>query len=109
MNSPEAYIERLAQIYIDLRCDIIDLLNTKYNGHYNRQNNEDPFIKQSNIIGTPIIYELKVDNGQILYKAGSWSGNFLICTQKEYYTLQNEGLFEVYKTLHQIAFSEENC
>lgn len=102
MNSPGFYEETLFNIYEDIKLDLIDLLNNKFDGHYIRKE-DDPYIKQSNIIGTPIIYELKAEDGRVMYKAGLWSGNFLICTQRDYYELTYDCLFDVYRELYVIA------
>jgi hypothetical protein len=108
MHSPEFYTRHLSIICEDIRCDLFNLLNTKFDGHYIRREG-DKYIKQANIMGTPIVYELKTgDNGKILYKSGMWSGNFLISAQTDYYELFDDGVLEVYKALYSIAFSEEN-
>ena len=108
MHSPEYYTRHLSNIYEDIRYDLFDLINEKYNGHYVR-NDKDLYIKLSSIIGSPIIYELKTGgSGKILYKSAMWSGNFLINSQSDYYELFDDNVFEVYKTLYQIAFPGED-
>lgn len=109
MYSPDFYNTQLRHIQTDIKLDLVTLLIDKFGGCYTRDGNStDPYIKLSNIIGSPIIYEIKVgDDGKILYKSGMWSGNFLISTQSDYYELFNDSLFEVYKTLYKIVFGED--
>ena len=109
MHSPDFYSTHLRNIQEDIRCDLTTLINDKFGGCYTREGNSDPYIKLSNIIGSPIIFEIKVgDDSKILYKSGMWSGNFLISSQSDYYELFDDTVFEVYKTLYKIAFPEEN-
>lgn len=108
MHSPEFYKRHLSNIYEDIRYDLFDLINTKFDGCYTRKDN-DPYIKLSNIMGSPIIYELKTGgSGKILYKSGMWSGNFIICMKSDYNELFDDNVFEVYKSLYTIAFIEDN-
>lgn len=102
MREPEFYTHKLEDIYNDIRSDLIDLLNRDFNGHYIRKSG-DLYIKQSNIIGTPIVYELKLDEYKIIYRSGLWSGKSLICSQRDYNELTNDCLFEVYQALYKIA------
>ena len=108
MHSPNFYNTHLRNIQEDIRLDLVALILDNFGGCYTREGKSaDPYIKLSNIIGSPIIYEIKVDDGKILYKSGMWSGNFLISTQSDYYELFDDNLFEVYKTLYNIAFGED--
>jgi hypothetical protein len=109
MNTPDNYNSKLADIYHHLRWDLIDLLNEHFNGCYVRQD-KDPYIKLSNIIGTPIVYEVRAGgSGNIFYKSGLWTGTNIIRTNSEgSYELTDAHLFTVYKALYKLVYSEGN-
>lgn len=108
MNTPDSYNSKLADIYHGLRWDLTDLLNEHFNGCYVRQYN-DPYIKLSNIIGTPIVYEVRTGgSGNIFYRSGLWNGTTVQTKSACSYELTDAHLFTVYKALYKLVYSEEN-
>lgn len=109
MTAPLIYEAKLRGLAKEVRQSLIELLNTHYDGHYVREN-EHPYIKQSTILGSPIIYELKVDeenDNRVLYRSGLWHGNFIINSERDMYELFDDCVLEVYKTLYDITFKQE--
>jgi hypothetical protein len=108
MTAPLIYEAKLRGFAKEVRRSLIELLNTHYGGHYMREN-DHPYIKQSSILGSPIIYELQVDNDndRVLYRSGMWHGNFIINSEREMYELFDDCVLEVYKTLYDITFKQE--
>ena len=107
MNTPEFYQSKLADINHNLRWELTDLINTAFDGCYMREHN-DPCIKLPNILGTPIIYEIKTGGSDnIFYRAGMWNGSRISSTSDTYYELRDGDLFEVYKTLYNLTIRGE--
>lgn len=103
MHTPESYNSKLADIYHNLRWDLTDLINTHFDGCYVRQD-KDPYIKLSNIIGTPIVYEVRTGgSGNIFYKSGFWNGTRVSNASDTYYELRDSDLFEVYEILYNLT------
>ena len=109
MTAPLVYEAKLRGLAKEVRRSLVELLNIHYGGHYMREN-DHPYIKQSTILGSPIIYELKVDvdnDNRVLYRSGMWHGNFIINSEREMYELFDDCVLEVYKTLYDITFKQE--
>lgn len=109
MTAPLIYEAKLRGLAKEVRQSLIELLNANYEGHYTRQN-DHAYIKQSTVLGSPIIYELKVDEeneNRVLYRSGLWHGNFIIGSSTGYYELFDDCVLEVYKTLYDITFKQE--
>lgn len=102
-NTPEYYREQMRSVYIELRKDLTQLLLEHYNGKYVHQDG-NPYLKMTNIIGTPIVYEIFVNNdGELVYKSGFWSGNFIVGSSHEYKVF-DDALLNLYTILYKIAF-----
>ena len=109
MRAPIIFEAKQRALGKEIRTELIELLNTHYEGHYTRQN-DHAYIKQSSVLGSPIIYELKVDEeneNRVLYRSGLWHGNFIIGSSTGYYELFDDCVLEVYKTLYDITFKQE--
>ena len=106
MTAPLIYEAKLRGLAKEVRQSLIELLNIHYDGHYVREN-KHPYIKNSTILGSPIIYELQVDEDRVLYRSGMWHGNFIINSERDMYELFDDCVLEVYKTLYDITFKQE--
>ena len=108
MHTPQDYKVKLLAINEQLRCDLTNLINDCFDGCYMREHT-DPIIKLSNIIGTPVVYEIKTGgSGKIFYKSGLWNGKRVSSSSDTYYELRDSELFEVYEILYKLVYSEEN-
>lgn len=100
---PHQYKHQLCLLYEDIKQDISKLLREYFGGHYIREERDD-YIRLKNILGTPLIFDLKVEgSGNLLYKSAVWGSTGLICHQKEYNELQDENLLDVYESLWKIT------
>lgn len=102
-NTPEYYKEQMHSVYTELRKDLTQLLLEHYNGKYVHQDG-NPYLKMTNIIGTPIVYEIFVDDdNELIYKSGFLSGNFLMGSSHKYKVF-DDALLNLYTILHKIIF-----
>jgi hypothetical protein len=109
MKAPIIFEAKQRALGKEIRAELIELLNTYYEGHYMRQD-DHAYIKQSSVLGSPIIYELKVDeenDNRVLYCSGLLHGNFIVGSSSCYYELFDDCVLEVYKTLYDITFKPE--
>ena len=70
ITNPKVYEEKLQDIQTNIYDSLIALLHGYYGGTYIRENYHK-YIKLSNIIGSPIVIEIKVENNKVLYKSGT--------------------------------------
>lgn len=49
----------------------------------------------------------KENENRVLYRSGLWHGNFIIGSSTSYYELFDDCVLEVYKTLYNITFKQE--
>ena len=105
-NNPKAYFEEVDRVFDNCQSDLMNLIQEKFKGHYQRKDDHE-FIKLHSILGVPCITELKVDEDILKYRSGVWGRNYLINTEGSWYTLPRQEIISVYDSLYNIVMGEK--
>lgn len=97
MNNPQHYIEEYNSLLNDCIRDITDILNTKFGGKYTYIDGESDFVSLRSLFSSPLVAELKSENGNLIYKSGTrGKDKKLIIKSKDFYQFPKQDAIEVY-------------
>lgn len=106
--TPKHFFEVLAMLQKDCIADLKNIIETRFNGYYKRQEGHS-YIKLKNILGVPCITELKIDtSGELKYRSGVWGSTGLINTEGSWYNIPIQEIFNIYESIYNIAYQDMN-
>lgn len=83
------------------------LIHNEYNDEY-KPGKKDEMIRLHTMLGTPLIYAIKSQGSEVLYRECMWQNqlNTAVCISKEWKRLPREEILNVYKELFKLTYGE---
>lgn len=103
------FINKQNKLIDECKYELILLIDKEYSGEYKSKGNEkDKMIRLNNMFGTPLIYALKTQGSELLYRECMWQSvlNTPVCISKEWKSIPRNEIISTYEQLFKLTYGD---
>jgi hypothetical protein len=91
----------------ECKYELVLLIHNEYNDEF-KPGKKDEMIRLHTMLGTPLIYALKSQGSEVLYRECMWQSqlNIAVCISQEWKILPREEIINVYKELFKLTYGD---
>lgn len=107
MRHYKYFIDKHNSLLDECKYELAVLIHNEYNDEF-KPKQKDKMIRLNTLFGTPLIYVLKSQGSEVLYRECMWQNqlNTAVCISQEWKALPREEIINVYKELFKLTYGE---
>lgn len=107
MKHYKEFIYKQNKLIDECKYELILLINRDYSGEY-KSEEKDKMIRLHTMLGTPLIYAIKTQGSELLYRECMWQSvlNTPVCISKEWKPIPRNEIISTYEQLFELTYGE---